>query len=156
MAKKTRKGRHCRARRSDGRPCRAWAVRGSAEALCQAHGGQKPASEQAHSMYECSFTPEESQEVAQSTADLNVMGEIAINRVLLRRLMIFLRDGGHLTPDQVASLSAKVQRGSRIVSHLLQDMHTLREIEGERGDERIPPWMAYALDALGEKWNLDL
>jgi hypothetical protein len=131
-------------------------VRGSAEALCQAHGGQKPASEQAHSMYECSFTPEESQEVAQSTADLNVMGEIAINRVLLRRLMIFLRDGGHLTPDQVASLSAKVQRGSRIVSHLLQDMHTLREIEGERGDERIPPWMAYALDALGEKWNLDL
>lgn len=156
MAKKTSKGRRCQARRSDGRPCRAWAVRGSAEALCQAHGGQKPASEQAHSVYDCSFTPEESEQLAKLTADLNVIDEIALNRVLLGRLMIFLRDGGQLTPDQVASLSAKVQRGSRIVSHLLQDMHTLREKDGERGDGRIPPWMAYALDALGEKWNLDL
>ena len=70
--------------------------------------------------------------------------------------MNYLADGGELTPDQVAALSGRIQRGSGIVSQLLREFHAQREKEEGQDDKRIPPWMAYALDALGEKWNLDL
>lgn len=156
MPDTTTNGRRCQARRADGKRCRAWAVRGSHEALCQAHGGRKPAPEQAHSVYGSIFTAEESQEVAHFTEDLSLEDEIVLNRVLLRRLVRYIDDGGELTPDQLATLSGRVFRGTRIVSDQMLKLLALREKEKGQGDDRIPPWMAHALDALGEKWNLDL
>lgn len=153
MAKTSDTSQRCRARRADGQPCRAWAVPGSREALCHAHGGRRPADDPGAG----AFYAEELQEMALFAEDqhLNLKDQIAFNRILQDRVMIHLDEGRELTPVEVATLAKILVTISRNLSRLLCDLHALQE-KNKGQDDGIPSWMARALDSLGKEWNLPL
>jgi hypothetical protein len=147
----------CSATTRAGRPCRAWAILDSRPPLCSAHSGRNkgagaPLGSQnarKHGFYGRQLTGRELSDLVQFAGDMSLDDEIALNRVLLQRLLAALETADAETLITIAPL---ILSGTRAVGRLLRDQ---RALSGEAADG-IAGALAQALDELGTEWGIEL
>ncbi len=157
--------RKCTATTRTGRPCKAWAQRGSEPALCRAHADrpagqekdpflinpkkEEPQSE-AELFYNRRFSSEELKALVGLALDRSLNGEVAITRVAIRRILNQLEE--ELGPEETAHLATLLFNGARTIAQLLRAQ---RALSGEAA-EGISGAMAQALDELSTMKGIDL
>jgi hypothetical protein len=158
--------RRCSARKADGKPCRAWAIRDSDPPLCAAHRGlvedQLPALSKPSALtsikdqfpdrgfYSPNYSIEEIVDLVNLTVDDTLDDEVAAARVALRRVMEQFRQ--ELSPLEYGRLSALVFRGTDTIARLLR---ARRQLTGDAGDAYARA-IGEALDQLSREWNIEL
>jgi hypothetical protein len=151
-------GRRCTAVRADGTPCRAWAVRGSDEPLCAAHGGTSarigapPGNRNAlkHGFYVRRECEERLQDVSPDEWSIEtVILDLCIKQAQLSRYIEV--NSGDLSADELARfLQIHGQNASRL-GRLLRDRRALC------GDtDPLSNAIAQALEELSEELGTDL
>lgn len=148
----------CTATTKSGEPCKAYAIRGRKPYLCSTHAkanagaGAPPGNQNAtkHGFYGKIFTAEELAAILE-TEIFNLEGEIALTRILLRRLNEFLSKDPLQTPELLASIAPVAFTGVRTVAKLLA---AAKEISSE-GDDPAKELMK-ALDELSVQWHIKL
>ena len=160
-----------------GRPCRAWAVRGSDPPLCSAHAGrnkrQYPGGVGAgappgnhnrtvHGFYSSALSPGEVADLLAHAGASTLEGEIACARIALRRVLAHLTTAGvDLSPLDYAKLASLAFQGARTaqsptagsgVARLVRDNHAL----GGRSSDELYAIFDQALDDLSAEWDVDL
>jgi len=150
--------RKCTATTNSGRPCQAWAVHGTEPPRCPAHAGLTVGPETARrsrgdiSFYNRQLTPEELNDLIAFSGDPTLADEIAVSRVVLRRLLAVLQDEDDLSVRELTRIASMVFNGSRAVATLLRDE---RALSGEAADG-IAGAIGHALDELATEWGLEL
>jgi hypothetical protein len=152
--------RRCRAQTATGRPCNAWAVRGSDPPLCSAHSrGREPASVQAGK------APADTEDLPTATARESEEGgfystdpsEVSINDAIagLVDKMLRLDDliVAHEGPNGylIELFTIYTQASSRL-ARLLRDR---RALSGDAADG-FASAIALALDELSTEWGVEL
>jgi hypothetical protein len=151
-----------------GRPCRAWAVRGSDPPLCSAHAGRNqrqhpggvgagaPPGNQNHTVhgfYSSALSPAEVADLLAHTGASTLEGEIACARIALRRVLAHLTAAGvGLSPLDYAKLASLAFQGARTVARLVRDNHAL----GGRSSDELYAIFDQVLDDLSGAWDVDL
>lgn len=149
--------RRCTGKTSGGRRCAAWAVRGSELPLCSAHGGVNPSAPKKQSrrdvlaFYRRAVSGQERADLARLARGASLEEEIATTRVVLRRLLVFLRDHPELDAASLARLAPLAFRGSQTVARLLRDQ---RALTGDSADG-IAGAIGQALDELATEWGIE-
>lgn len=156
-------GQRCTATTKNGQQCQAYAVRRSSPPLCSVHlkkneGAGAPVGNQnarKHGFYGSQFSAEELSDLVEQAQDRTLGDEIALARVVLRRLMKFLdSDGGDegVSLEQVRAIAPVALAGTRTVARLLKDAQALSKGTGDGVSDAI----AAALDELGDEWGVKL
>lgn len=139
----------CTAKKKDGTPCKAWAVRGSDPALCGAHGGgaARPGApvgnENAlkHGAYAAGESP----------ADLDEA--IAELQRRLRQVSAYIDEHfAELEPADFGRLSGLQAQMTSRLGRLMRDR---QQVAGGDSDE-LAQAINQALDWLGEEWGVEL
>jgi len=120
----------CTATTHAGHPCRNWSMHGSR--TCAAHtgllgaqaGNQNAAK---HAFYRPSLSADEIAALLTNAENNTLDDELAISRVMLRRLMYYLQPNeksryDDLTPMELAAIAPLIFTGSRTVAHLLREI----------------------------------
>lgn len=150
--------RKCTATTIAGRPCQAWAIRESDPPRCPAHAGpDRGASSlrqqtEEDSFYRRQLSNQELADLVAYSGDGGLGDEIAINRVMLRRLLNSLGDTEDASLSDVVKVATLVFRGTKAVAALLRDE---RALSGEAADG-IAGAIAQALDELSTELGLEL
>ena len=162
--------RRCIARRADGQPCRAWAVRpkvtGASKVsvtsppLCVAHGGVNPPPliptvvnlPRADGYYDDHFDDEEFAILQAVAPETLLQSEIMLIRVVLRRLLVEFDKKHGLTGRDLEARAQALFRGAELIAHLLQHQRVLQGI----GDDGLSPDIAQALDELSDELGMEL
>ena len=149
--------RPCSFQTAAGNPCKAWAVHGTDPPACAAHaklacGGAPEGNQNArtHGFYSPVLEPEELADLVAFADDLDLDDEIALARVILRRLVALLTNGNR--PDEMVRIASLALQATRTIARLLRDK---RALSGEAADG-IAGAIGQALDELGSEWGLDL
>ena len=148
-------GTRCTATTRKGKPCNAYAIRG--RELCSSHSkanvgaGPPPGNQNAtkHGFYGKIFTAEELEAIL-STDVFNLEGEIALTKILLRRLSTHLTNDPLTSPELLASIAPVAFTGARTVAKLLA---IAKELTNE--DDPTKELMK-ALDELSLQWKIKL
>ena len=158
----TAPSRRCSATTATGESCRAWAVRGSDPPLCSIHNGRTkggaPAGQHhpnhAHGFYSSALDPAELADLVTFSDDMTLADEIAVCRVVLRRLLSTLEDPPGPDQDTVdyAKLAGLSLQAARTVARLLRDQ---RALSGKAADGIVAA-IAQALDELSTEWGVQL
>lgn len=155
MAKPT--SHRCTFTAASGNACRAWAVHGSNPPACVAHGGRargSPPGDNAnarkHGFYSPVLEPEELADLVAFADDLSLDDEIALARVILRRLVALSQVNRDI--DTIVKLASLALQATRTIARLLRDK---RVICGEAADG-IAGAIGQALDELSSEWSIDL
>jgi hypothetical protein len=150
-----------------GKPCRAWAIRGSNPPTCATHAGRTKdagaplanVNRQAHGFYSAALDPNELADLVAFADDLSLNDEIALARVILRRVMIHLKlpvtdrpAEQRIDDADLARLAGLVLAGTRTVARLLRDQ---RALSGDAADG-FAGAIAQALDELSTEIGLQL
>lgn len=77
----------CSARRKDGRPCRAWAVRDSEQALCASHLRQNRQAAEQTGFYDLGYTVDEATDLIYQAAERDLNAELGVTRAAVRRVL---------------------------------------------------------------------
>lgn len=146
--------RRCIGTTTGGRPCSAWAVRGSQPPLCSAHGGVDAA---LAAGVDRDYMPaygraRRHDEEGEHDEENSLSPEIASTRAVLRRLFLLLSEQPDLDPATMARLVPLAFRGALAVAQLLRDQ---RALSGEAADG-IAGAIAQALSELSTEWGIDL
>jgi hypothetical protein len=139
----------CSQRTQSGRPCNAWAVRGSDPPACAVHARQS------HGFYAGALEPEELADLVAHGGDLSLDDEITCARVALRRVLAALGAPGDekgLSASEFARLASLAFQGTRTISRLLRDQRTQ---SGDAADG-INGAISAALDELSVEWGVEL
>ncbi len=149
----------CTAHTKKGSPCKAPAIRQSTPPLCSAHSrtnqgaGAPTANNNAakHGFYSKTFTNEELADLVKFAQDDGLTEEIALSRVMLRRLMNYLNNDT-LSSEEIAAIAPLAFTGTRTVAKLLRDA---RALSGKSADGLLNA-IGAALDELGTEWGVEL
>lgn len=149
--------RHCTATTKTGRKCKAPAIRNSNPPLCSAHsrrnrGAGAPAGNQnarKHGFYARQLTNQELADLVAAGDDISLADEIALNRILLQRLLAAIEDA---EPTDLAAIAPLILSGTRTIGRLLRDQ---RALSGAAADG-IAGALAQALDELSTEWGIEL
>lgn len=144
----------CNATTKAGKPCRAYAVHG--ERFCSAHlglnvGAGAPAGNQnakKHGFYADSFTVDELVGVMDMSGEVDLGDEVAMLRVLNRRVMRWLSNEaqrGELVATDLHRLLTALSASSRTIAKLLKDIEGTGDGDGGMDD---------VLDALAEELGI--
>jgi hypothetical protein len=178
--------RRCSATTATGESCRAWAVRGSDPPLCSIHsgrakGGAPPGSDKPntkHGFYSSALDPTELADLVTFSDDMTLADEIAVCRVVLRRLLSILENppgpDRDACPEQAcpeqrdracpersdrsdritdyAKLAGLSLQAARTIARLLRDQ---RALSGKAADGIVAA-IAQALDELSTEWGVQL
>ena len=155
----------------EGRPCRAWAVRGSEPPACYSHlrtNGGNDGGEQAHTdymrsnwgeetpeagFYRHTLSDEELADLVIYAAELSLDDEIACTRIAVRRTLEFLNErSGSLSEAEYLRAAALVFQGARTIARLLREQQALTGGE----DSRLQAIFDAALDGLSEDLGIEL
>ena len=95
--------------------------------LCAAHRGMLGAragnqNATKHGFYRKTLTLEEFADLLTHAENTTLNDELAITRVMLRRLMFYLSDDNDLTPAEYAAIAPLVFTGSRTVAYILREI----------------------------------
>jgi hypothetical protein len=143
--------RRCSARRKDGRPCRAWAVRDGQPPLCARHRNLATSDDQDAQEFDLhAYTLDElaehifrqEQEILRDQLRFTQAGVLAVLR----------RWKGELTEAEFDRLMALLFSGARTITGIIR----AQQAEAKRGKERLPAHRAAALSDLGAEWGMDL
>jgi hypothetical protein len=141
--------------------CRNWAMRGHTH--CRSHSGQTRAPEGNQSrlildFYAAAVRPDERDHLEACASDATLAAEIAIARITLRRILRMVVTGetpgdnpSPLDSQDHARYVSLAFQGVGAISLLLRANHALGG-----GSSAIPEAIESALDALGERWDLEL
>lgn len=148
---------HCSATTKAGRPCQAKPIKGSRPPLCASHSrrnksaGPPTGNQNArkHGFYSRQLTNQELADLIAAGDDLALADEIAINRVLLQRLLAALETAD---AETLATIAPIILSGTRTIGRLLRDQ---RALSGEAADG-IAGALAQALDELSTEWGVEL
>lgn len=117
----TTESRRCSHRKPDGTQCKAWAVRGSDPPACASHArlalGGAPAGNlnaATHGFYSPVLRPDELADLVAYADDMSLDDEIALSRVILRRLAGMLVDPPPATGTAAVALSRAGDLGRRV------------------------------------------
>jgi hypothetical protein len=142
----------------------SYAVHGSEPPLCRAHGGREAAGlptqkEEADDgsflwprFYREVFSPEELSDLHRLFSEEGLDEEIATTRIILRRLLFYMRDNPDLDAATLARLAPLAFRGTQTVAQLLRDQ---RALSGAASDG-IAGAIGQALDELATEWGVEL
>lgn len=160
--------KRCSHQTKSGQACRAWAIRGSNPPACAAHDGRTKGAgaplanvnRQQHGFYSTALDPAELADLVAFADDLSLNDEIALARVILRRVMTHLKhpftggrpDDQKIDDADLARLAGLVLAGTRTVARLLRDQ---RALSGEAADG-FAGAIAQALDELSTEIGLQL
>lgn len=156
----TTESRRCGHHKPDGSPCRAWAIRGSDPPLCASHArlalGGAPAGNlnaARHGFYSPVLKPDELADLVACADDMTLDDEIALARVIARRLagMLIAPPDAAETAD-TARLASLALQATRTIARLLRDR---RALSGDAADG-IAGAISQALDELSSEWGIDL
>ena len=146
--------------------CHAWAVRGSDPPLCASHAGkttgagapQANQNRRTHGFYGRILHPDEAADLQTFATATTIDDEIAIARVALRRTLAMLGTGATLGQDprplgdeEYVRLIGLAFQGVRTIARLLAVQKNLG-----RGENQWQQVVGRALDALSEKWGVEL
>jgi hypothetical protein len=143
--------------------CNAWAMRESDPPRCAPHSGKVAAPEGnqnrlVHGLYATAVRPDERDAFEAHAGDATLAAEIAITRIALRRIFGMLLTGETpgdnprpLDAQDLARYISLAFRGAGTISRLLRANHA---VGGGASD--IPQAIESALDALGDRWDLEL
>ena len=141
----------CTATTKAGRPCKAHAMHGRDH--CSSHagrarGGAPPGNTNAlkHGFYRPTLTADEVTALITHADNLTLDDEIAVTRVMLRRLMSRLNDPD-LSNEDLTSMAPLIFTGSKTVALLLRQKQPGSTMQDVMGD---------VLDALAAELNADL
>ena len=176
---KTRTGRVCSFRTKAGRPCRAWAVRGSDPPACSSHlqasakgeatglaraGFCERAEELLRLLaldeevpeagfYRHTLSDEELADLVSYAAEESLEDEIACTRIAVRRTLELLNRGSEtMSESEFLRAAGLVFRGARTIALLLREQRVLTGGE----DSRLQEIFDAALDILSEEWGIEL
>ncbi len=146
----TNQSRKCTAHNKNGSPCKAWAIRGSHPPRCSSHagltGGQAGnQNRRTHGFYARQLTPQETADLVTRAQNITIDDEIAIMRVLLRRLVEFLKDHKKMKTTTYLEIVDRAIKCSRTVAYLLRHSNA----GGTELWDKI-------LDSVGDELGLDL
>jgi hypothetical protein len=159
-----RKGRNvpCSHTTRAGKPCRAWAVKGTDPPACAAHAGLTAAGAGAplanqnartHGFYGRTLSEQELADLVVYAADLSLDAEIACARVALRRTLEFIRqDPDQLDHGEFLQAASLIFQGTRTIALLLRDRQTL----SAGSDDTFLTIIDQALDELSKEWGIEL
>lgn len=140
------------------------AMIGSNPPLCYQHGGlaaggrrrrkEKEADDDEAwpAFYRVAFSPQEMADLRQLATEEGLDEEIATTRIILRRLLLYLRDNPDLDAATLAKLAPLAFRGTQTVAQLLRDQ---RALSGAASDG-IAGAIGQALDELATEWGVEL
>ena len=151
--------RHCTETTQSGRPCRAWAVHDTDPPLCSAHAGRNVGAgalagnqnARKHGFYARTFTAAELADLVAAGNLKTLEDEVAIARVVLRRLLEYLQ-GEDLPPDEIKTIAPLVLRATGRIARLLKDQ---KLVSGETGDA-VMAWLADAVTLAANEIGVDL
>ncbi len=133
-----------------GRPCKAWAVRGSNPPACISHLSSASAEP---GFYSRTLTDEELADLVRHAAELTLDEEIACTRIAVRRTLEFLSEGrGALSEAVFLRAAGLVFQGARTIARLLRDQQAL--LGGST--DQMKAVFDTALDALSAEWGVEL
>ncbi len=121
----------CSANRQDGKPCKAWATRGSQPPLCAAHAKMSKSEKEAQSpgrkksFYQRTYTIEEVADLIHLAIDHSLDDEVAAARVAVRRVMTQLKE--ELSPAEYARLATVIFTGTSTIGRLFRTSHELAD-----------------------------
>lgn len=141
----TQDARRCSARRQDGQPCRAWAVRDSDPALCANHLKQQRQEKEASDFYERAYDLDEVADLLYKAEEKDLKDEVRVTRVAVRRLLDQLRQ--ELDPAEYARLIGLIFKGTQTIADI---MRVQRGLSGDNKD-LIPPAVDYALTEINRE-----
>lgn len=118
------KNKRCTATTAAGNPCKKWSLLTST--VCAAHAGKlgaRPGNSNAvkHAFYRPSLTADEIAALITHAENTSLDDELAITRVMLRRLMHHLKQPG-IPPEELAAIAPLIFTGSRTVAKLLREI----------------------------------
>lgn len=167
------KSQRCTAKTKNGRPCRAWAIKGSDPPRCRHHNGikeilgvesaekrnekttrpggmEKPPEKDVYAFYGRTFTLEEMMALINLALDHSLNGEVAAARVAVRRILQQLSE--QLSPAEYARLASLVFTGTQTIAQLMKARKFLSKEEAEK----ISSWMGKALEQFGKERGMKL
>lgn len=143
--------RRCSARRKDGRPCRAWAVRDSQPALCASHrnlaAGDDP---DAQDFDLHAYTLDELADLIYRREQQSLRDELRFTQAGV--LAILRRWKGELTEDEFARLMTLLHSSARTITGIIR----AQQAAAKRDKDQLPAHRAAALSDLGAEWGMDL
>lgn len=137
--------RRCSARRKDGRPCRAWAVRDSEPARCASHRSAEQAEQETDDFNESDSVIEEAADRPCKNSEENLTKELRRSRTVVRRLMKQLRH--ELDADKYARLSESVFKGNTNVADIMRAQQAL----SDKARGGLPPEYKEAIEKAKRK-----
>ena len=150
--------RLCTATTTAGRPCQAWAIRDSDPPRCPAHARmdrnlttRRQRTEEI-TVYRQQLSEQEVVDLIANGGGETLGDEIAINRIMLGRLLNFLQEADDVSIPEVVKIVALVFRSTKAMSTLLRDEKAL---SGEAA-EGIAGAIGQALDELSMELGLEL
>jgi hypothetical protein len=169
LEQESRRMNKCTATTASGRPCQAWAIRGSSPPLCAAHRGASPAGASVGgsdipAQDEKRFTgaPMENGSAEKTGFYAVDPSAVSINQAIaglvdkmtrLDRITAEVQaNAADTKPGDLMPLFRLYTQASSHLSRLLRDRHAL---SGEADDE-FAAAIGQALDELGAEWGVDL
>ncbi len=154
-------GIRCASTTKKGQPCRAWSIRDRQPPACSAHAGRNtgagaPAGNQnrvTHGFYAGDFTERELADLVSLAGAIDLIDEMAVARIHLRRLTSFLSKRFEDIPaGNLASISPLITTSLNTIANLIRTHHLVTG--GSASD--IGAAINQALDELGELWEVEL
>lgn len=101
-------------------------------------------------IYSRQLSAQERADIRALAEDQSLDGELALNRVFLRRLLVALQESDDLDAMQLAKLAPVIFRGTQAVARLLQEERALNGDSGDPAREAI----GLALEELSRELGL--
>lgn len=101
-------------------------------------------------IYSRQLSPQERADIRALAEDQSLDGELALNRIFLRRLLAALQQSDDLDAMQLAKLAPVIFRGTQAVARLLQEERALNNESGDLAREA----MGEALEELSRELGL--
>ncbi|NIV33212.1 MAG: hypothetical protein GWN58_28330 [Anaerolineae bacterium] len=154
-----------------GRPCRAWAVRGSDPPACSSHSGENRRGKAGRTagdgyllpevyeemlepgFYDQALSEEELADLVIYAAEQSLEDEIACTRTAVRRTLAYLQErSGSMSESEFLQATGLLFQGARTIARLLREQHALTGGE----DSRLQAIIDAALDGLSEDLGIQL
>ena len=139
----------CTATTAQGKPCKAWSIRGSSPPLCAPHSGLTGGTKGnqnavTHGYYRKRIEPDELLSLYDAADSVDLDQEVVLLRVALHRLSNFIND-----PD------ISLENMKTIVPLIVSASRTLAYLKKQLPDSDVAVWDA-TLDELGKEWGWEL
>jgi hypothetical protein len=149
----------CGGRRKDGRPCRAWAARGSDPPRCASHLNQVETEENdddedvadpaAGGFYESGYNIKEATGLLYKSGDQSLKAELRVTRMAMRRALEQLRC--ELDPVEYARLIELIFKGAHTVADIMRAQRALAGGDKDLIPPEVDEAITYVLRKKGKK-----